>query len=235
MSLDNVLLLFDLDGTLVDTAPDLVDSLNTVLAPRGLAEVSVDEMRPFIGHGSRWMIGRSLQAEGIEVSGAELSELHASYLAHYEARIADLSKPYPDLVAALDALEREGAFFAVCTNKYERLAAELLRSLGLASRFRCIAGPDTFAAKKPDPLHLIRTIEACGGRREKTLMVGDSRIDLQAARNANVPMIGVSFGYTDTPMAALGPDRLIDSFQELPAAAAALAGEAIPVFGGSSA
>jgi phosphoglycolate phosphatase len=164
------------------------------------------------------MVERALAAEGVALDRDTLDAVHDRFLRHYESRIARLSRPYPGAIAVIDRLRAEGVRFAVCTNKLEGLARRLIEELGIVDRFAAITGPDTYGAGKPDPTMLVETIAAMGGVPKRAVMVGDSRYDSEAARNAGVPFIGVSFGYTETPMAELGPDILIDSFAELPAA-----------------
>lgn len=211
-------ILFDLDGTLIETAPDLADTLNTVIAKRGHDPMPEADVRPFIGHGAREMIRRALDARGDREGLSDLDSLLADFLVHYERRIARLSHPFPGLLDAMDRLAAGGARFAVATNKRERLARLLLDELGMAERFAAIAGPDTYGAGKPDPVFLGGLMADLGARPEATVMVGDSRTDRDAARAVGIPVVGVTFGYTDTPMADLAPDALIDHFDQLPAA-----------------
>jgi phosphoglycolate phosphatase len=140
----------------------------------------------------------------------------------YLDRIADESAVFPGCVEALDALRGAGARLCVCTNKLTSLSRALLGALGLAGRFEAVVGPDATAARKPDPRHLLDAIAAAGGDPASTIYVGDSRPDARAARAAGVPSIGVTFGYTDTPVAELGFDALIDGYLELPGACARL-------------
>jgi phosphoglycolate phosphatase len=211
-------IVFDLDGTLVDTAPDLIDTLNGLLQREGVAPVPFAEARRFIGGGARLLIERGLAAKGHANPVAEAERLYASYVAAYETRIAELSRPFPGLEGALDALAGQGFRLAVCTNKLERLSVKLLEALDLSHRFAAICGQDTFGVPKPDPRMLRATVEAAGGRLHSALMVGDSGTDIATARAARVPVIAVDFGYTDTPVAQLGPDLVISHFDQLPAA-----------------
>jgi phosphoglycolate phosphatase len=214
------LLVLDLDGTLVDTAPDLLATLDRVLDEAGYAIVPPDSARGMIGHGARRMIERALAVQGLAVAAEELEALYRRFLVHYEAHIADESRPYPGAVEALDRFAASGWRFAICTNKHERMSRLLLRALGLEARFAAIAGGDTFAASKPDPGHLLATIARAGHRRGDAIMVGDGRTDIDAARAARVPVVGVTFGYTPVPMRELRPDLLIDRFDELSVARA---------------
>lgn len=215
-------IVFDLDGTLIDTAPDLVDTLNVVFAREGLPPVAYETARNLIGDGARMMIARGLAAEGRSATPARLEQLFADFITHYSDHIADRSRPFPGLVDALDALAGDGCRFAVCTNKLERLSISLLEKLNLAGRFAAICGQDTFAIQKPDPEVLRRTILAAGGSLAHAIMVGDSATDIRTARAAGVPVIAVDFGYTEQPVSELMPDSIISSYAQLPAAIAAI-------------
>src|ERR1700688_2507536 len=144
-------IVFDLDGTLIDTAPDLVDTLNMLFAREGMSPVPYETARNLIGGGARTMIARGIEAKGIAVAPARLEQLFAIFIAHYSEHIADRSRPFPGLIDALDALAADGCRFAVCTNKLERLSIRLLEQLNLAGRFAAICGQDTFGIQKPDP------------------------------------------------------------------------------------
>lgn len=217
------LLVFDLDGTLVDTAPDLVDTLNIILRREGLPPVPFAEARKMIGGGARMLIERGLAAEGRSGGQTEVERLYRDYVAHYGAHVADRSRPFPGVEAALDALATAGWRFAVCTNKLECLSRRLLDALGLTPRFAAICGQDTFGVQKPHPDILLETIRRAGGNAAHSIMIGDSINDIETARAARVPVIGVTFGYTDVPIALLGPDRVIDSYEQLAGAVAELA------------
>lgn len=206
---------FDLDGTLVDTAPDLLSTLDFVLSAHSIAPVDRDEARPMIGGGARLLITRALNRAGVTVEAAELDRMNALFLEHYAAHIADESRPFEGLAEALDRLESNGAILAVCTNKLEYLARLLLDRLDLTKRFAAITGADTYGIAKPDPKPLLSTIAACGGDPVRAIMVGDSATDVAAARNAKVPVIVVPFGYTETPASQLGGDRLVEHFSTL--------------------
>ena len=203
-------IVFDLDGTLVDTAPDLIETLNVVFAREGMPPVDYATARNLIGGGAKAMLVRGIEAEGRVVEPAKLQKMFDDFIAYYADHVADRSRPFPGLHDALDTLATRGCKFAVCTNKLE-----------LTSRFEAICGQDTFAIQKPDPEILRRTIAAAGGSIERAVMIGDSATDINTARNAGIPVIAVDFGYTETPVAEFGPDRLIGHFAELPDAAAA--------------
>ncbi len=216
-------IVFDLDGTLIDTAPDLIDTLNHILARHSLPEVPYEMARPLIGGGARGMIERALVIEGRNCSPAEVDRLYRAFVAHYAEHIADRSRPFPQLDAALDCLADQGHRLAVCTNKLEWLSKRLLDALQLADRFAAICGQDTFGVQKPDPQIFRATVMRAGGEPERAIMVGDSVTDIRTARAAQVPVVAVDFGYTDVPIATLRPDRVISSFAELPAAISGLA------------
>ena len=218
---------FDLDGTLVDTAPDLVDTLNVIRAREGLPPIPYAKARTMIGGGARRMVEAGLTFEKRAFTVSEVDRLFKDFLAHYASHIADRSRPFPGLDAALDRLAAEGCIFAVCTNKLEGLSRLLLDALGLSARFAAICGQDTFGVQKPNPEILRRTIAQAGGSAARAIMVGDSATDIDTARAANVPVIAVDFGYTETPVAQLGPDWVIGHFADLPAAVSALAGRKI--------
>lgn len=219
-------IVFDLDGTLVDTAPDLVDTLNVVLVKEGLPAVPFERGRLMIGGGARGMIERALVNEGRICATAEVDQMYATFIAHYTDHIADRSRPYPGLEATLKQLAHDGQRLAVCTNKLERLSVKLLQTLRLAQYFASICGQDTFPVRKPDPDMLRLTVRRAGGNPADAVMVGDSSTDVYTARGAGVPAIAVDFGYSDVPVATLQPDRVISSLADLPAAIAGLSEQA---------
>jgi phosphoglycolate phosphatase len=209
------IVVFDLDGTLVDTAPDLINALNFILAREGLAPVPLHAARNMIGAGARKLLERGLELEGRTVSLAELDRLTDDFINHYAEHIADASRPFDGLEAALDDLESSGYRFAVCTNKLEWLSKRLLDRLNLSPRFAAICGADTFGVSKPDPAILRQTVARAGGELSSAIMVGDAGPDVGVARRAGIPVICVSFGYTEVPVADLKPDRVIDHMREL--------------------
>ena len=214
---------FDLDGTLVDTAPDLIDTLNVVFTREGLPPVEYAAARDMIGGGARKMIEAALQFERRMVSADLVDRMLGEFIAYYSEHIADRSRLFPGVGAALDTLEARGCRFAVCTNKLEGLSKQLLDTLGLSRRFEAICGQDTFGIQKPDPEILRRTIAAAGGAADHAIMVGDSGTDIATARAASLPVVAVDFGYSETPIRALRPDRLISHFDALPEAILELA------------
>ena len=211
-------IVFDLDGTLIDTAPDLIHTLNLVLTQEGLSAVPYATARNLIGGGAQVMIRRALAAEGRDATDAEMDRLYAAFIAYYSEHIADRSRPFPGLDSALNDLRAAGHALAVCTNKLEWLSLRLLKALNLTHRFAAICGPDTFGVMKPDPEVFRQTVRRAGGEPSRAIMVGDSKTDIHTGRAARVPVIAVDFGYTDVPIASLQPDRIISSFSELPAA-----------------
>jgi phosphoglycolate phosphatase len=214
-ALDGAVIAFDLDGTLVDTAPDLIGTLNWLLAQDGVAPLPLDEARPFIGRGARWMIERGYHAAGVMLEAGSVQPLFDRFIERYNAHIADESQPFPGVVQALETLKGRGAKLAVCTNKLTGLSVDLLEALNMARLFDAVVGADSAPAAKPDPRHLEAAIAAAGGSTDRAILVGDAATDAGAARAARVPLILVSFGYTETPAAELEPDILIDHFDEL--------------------
>jgi len=209
---------FDLDGTLVDTAPDLIKALNFVLDREGLPPVPLHSARNMIGAGARRLIERGLEVEGRVATPADITRLTGDFIDYYAAHIAVGSRPFEGLEDALDDLARRGYQFAVCTNKLEWLSKRLLDQLGLSARFAAICGADTFGVSKPDPVILQQTVARAGGQLASTVMVGDAGPDVGVARRAGVPVVCVEFGYTDVPVADLKPDLLIGHMRDLPGA-----------------
>jgi phosphoglycolate phosphatase len=208
---------FDLDGTLVDTAPDLVSALNFVLEREGLPPVPLLSARNMIGAGARRMIERGLELDGRAATPDDVTRLTADFVDYYADHIAEASRPFDGLEEALDELRARGCRFAVCTNKLEWLSKRLLDQLGLSGRFSAICGADTFGVSKPDPAILRQTVARAGGQMASAIMVGDAGPDIGVARRAGIPVIGVGFGYTEVPMVDLKPDRLVDHMRDLPA------------------
>lgn len=213
---------FDLDGTLAETAGDLIGTLNVLMKREGLPELPLSEARGMIGAGAKALIRRGFEADERPLSEDDHGRLFDDFIRHYGDHLADTSHLYPGVVEALDALEAAGFRLAVCTNKYEGQSVELLRLLGIGDRFAAICGRDTFPQSKPDPRHLTGTIDRAGGDPARAVMVGDSRTDIDTAKAAGIPVVAVTFGYTDVPVKELGPDRVISHFSELASAVAAL-------------
>ena len=211
-------IVFDLDGTLVDTAPDLINALNHILAREGMPPVPLQSARTMIGAGARKLLERGLELDGRTVALEDLDRLTRDFIDYYADHIADASRPFDGLESALDDLTARGYRFAVCTNKLEWLSKLLLDRVGLSARFSAICGADTFGIAKPDPAILRQTVARAGGEMSSTVMVGDAGPDIGVARRAGVPVIGVEFGYTEVPIAELKPDLLVGHMRELAAA-----------------
>jgi phosphoglycolate phosphatase len=209
------LVVFDLDGTLVDTAPDLIGTLDVIFERHRIPRLPYEEARNMVGGGARKLIDRGLAAEGRRVGPADLDRLVREFITHYAAHIAERSQPFPGLHAALDQLATAGCRLAVCTNKLEWLARRLLDALGLTGRFVVICGGDTFGLQKPHPEVLRRTI-ASAGAGGPSVMVGDSMTDVNMARAAKTPVIAVAYGYTEIAPHDLGADRVIETLSDLP-------------------
>ena len=213
---------FDLDGTLVDTAPDLCRAVNHALAAIGREPVSEQTTRHLIGGGTRAMLTRALERTGGPADEATFEQLYDVLIAYYEQHTSEHSAPYPGCLAALDALAARGCRLAVVTNKQERFARKLLDELGMTARFACVLGGDTLGPgrSKPSRDMLDEALRMCGGSR--FAMVGDSSFDVLAARAAEVPVVVLAIGYHDLPPEELGADALIGHFNELEAALARL-------------
>jgi phosphoglycolate phosphatase len=208
-------IVFDLDGTMIDTAPDLIHATNHTLEQHGMARVASRIIQPAVGYGARAMIRAAMGSLGRTPAEDELTAMTDAFLAFYADNILVDSRAFPGLVPALDALRAEGARLAVCTNKREDLAKKLLAALALDGYFAVIAGRQTFPVSKPDPGHVRETIRAAGGDVGRAVMVGDSAADADAAKGVPVPFIAVSFGYGESPVEVLQPDAIIDSFADL--------------------
>ena len=203
---------FDLDGTLADTAPDLTAALNHSLASLGRPPIPAESVRHMVGHGARALLQNGLAATGA-VNEALIEEGFPIFLDYYERHICDHSYPFPGVEAALDALAAQGVRLAVCTNKLEGLARAFIAALGWTDRFAAIVGGDTLPVRKPDPAPLFAAIEQAGGGR--AAFVGDSITDTDTARAAKLPCVALSFGFHDRPPAELGANVIIDHFDQL--------------------
>ena len=209
------IIVFDLDGTLIDTAPDLLDSLNHSLAAGGLTRAEARELHGYVGHGGKVMIERAFAAQRRPLPVDEHDRLYALFVEHYNDAMPGRSLPYPGVPDALDRFEQAGWLMAVCTNKFEAMAVRLLTALGLAHRFAAITGQDTFSFRKPDPRHLLETIGRAGGAPGQAVMVGDSRTDIDTAKAAGIPVVAVDYGYTDRHVREFEPSQVISHFDEL--------------------
>ncbi|MFO1016148.1 MAG: phosphoglycolate phosphatase [Hyphomonadaceae bacterium] len=208
-------IVFDLDGTLVDTAPDLVRALNQTMDLEGLPRIKLDTVRNLIGRGSRVMIERAAALSGVTFRDERLDALRDEFVTFYRADIARESRPYPGVVDALDELAALGAKFAVCTNKPTELSQLLLDALALSARFSAIVGADSVTERKPHPDHYLAAVSRAGGTVRRSFMVGDTSIDVAAARGAGAPVAVVSFGYCDDSAERLGADVVLHRYSEL--------------------
>ncbi|MCD1634854.1 phosphoglycolate phosphatase [Martelella mediterranea] len=209
------LAIFDLDGTLIDTAPDLIASLNHAIAPAGLAPYGIEDTKILVGRGVRVMIERAFEHRDRSLDEDTFDACFERFSKHYRAGIPGESRPYPGIVAALDRLKSAGFDLAVCTNKRESFTMPLLEALGLTGYFTAITGGDTFAFRKPDPRHITETIARAGGDVANAVMVGDSSNDIDSAKGAGVATIAVTFGYADRPVADMAADRMISDYAAL--------------------
>ena len=203
---------FDLDGTLIDTSGDLAAAVNYAIGTIDRPPFPVEEIKPFVGKGAKVMLQRALTASG-GFDDALLGRLLPILLDYYEQNLAIHSRPYPGLIAAMDALEQAGVKLAICTNKAERFTIPLMHQIGLSDRFASIVGGDTVGVAKPDPAPIRAMIERAGGGR--AIFLGDTINDIAGARNAGIPSVAVSFGFLDGPIEELEADAIIHHFDEL--------------------
>lgn len=217
--LKDATIVFDIDGTLIDTAPDLTNALNHALAVRGHTPVPAACVREAVGRGARVMIEQALRLTG---TSGDPDEMLPDFLAHYEANIAEESRLFPGALAALESLTEQGARLTVCTNKREHLTRLLLQALDIEAFFAGVAGRDTFEVSKPHPGHVSGAIALAGGTPARAVMIGDSAVDIRAARGALVPSILVDFGYCPPPPDGPRPDAVIGHFDALEECALAL-------------
>jgi len=209
-------LVFDLDGTLVDTAPDLLGALNAVLVREGRRAVDIADLRHLVGHGARTMLNEAMQMTGEPADPARLTGLIDDFIAHYRGHIAAASRPFPGVETTLQSLILEGARMGVLTNKPQELTDLLLPALNLARFFRAIHGAGRLAVAKPDARVFHHVIEEMGGAGSGAVMIGDSATDVATARAAGVPVILVSYGYTPEPAESLGADKVTGDFADVP-------------------
>ena len=207
-------LIFDLDGTLVDTAPDLHAATNHVLSTLKRRPITMDEVRAFVGHGARALIVRGCEATGDPVDPRAIETLYQEFVIYYAANIADYSRPFPGLLPFLDKCRDHRLRMAVCTNKLEFLSNRLLGALGLAGYFGAVVGPDTIGIAKPDPRPYLEALKRLDREAHASIMVGDSETDIRTGQNAGVPVIAVTFGYTPEHVSAYGPTHMIDHYDQ---------------------
>tara|TARA_R110002167_G_scaffold225247_1_gene430578 strand:- start:45 stop:725 length:681 start_codon:yes stop_codon:yes gene_type:complete len=212
---DGWTIVFDLDGTLVNTAPDLLDALNHVLVEGGLKPVDLPTISTMIGHGAKAMIVKGMAAQGAEPDADRMDALFDQFLAYYEDHIAVGSRPFENALDALQTLTHEGAILAVCTNKRQRSTDRLLDALQISENFAAIVGADSVPDRKPHGDHILLTVDRAGGKRSRAIMVGDSRTDERAARNAGLPFVFVPFGYETETVDQIAPDAVVSNYSEL--------------------
>jgi len=213
--LAGVTIVFDLDGTMVDTAPDLVRALNETMDLEGLPRVKLETVRQLVGHGARALIERASALQGVTFAAQRLDQLTSEFITFYAADIARESKPFPGVAEALDTLAGLGAKLAVCTNKRTALSVQLLDALEMSERFSAIVGADAVTDRKPHPDHYRAAVTRAGGVVRRSVMVGDTAADVASARGAGAPVCIVSFGYCDVGADKLGADVLLHRFSEL--------------------
>ena len=220
------IVVFDLDGTLAETAPDIMRVLNVILVREGLPALPLERARELVGAGARALISRGFNVSGRPLDEETLERLFEDFLLIYAEDVASHSHLFDGVLGALDQLSAEGYLLAVCTNKPILHTRLILDHFGIAQRFASVAGRDSFPFHKPDPRHLTLTIEAAGGDPARAVMIGDSRTDIATAKAAGIPTICVPFGYTDVPIETLEPDVVIQHFDALPAAVRQVLGAA---------
>ena len=216
-------LIFDLDGTLIDSLPDVVLAANRLLAGEGRREITLAEGGGMVGEGARPLVERAFSTTGAPVEEGRIDDLVRRFVALYRAAPAERTIVYPGVEKTLAALAADGVPLGICTNKPHEMSMLVLETMGLAAHFEAVLGGDALAVKKPDPGHLDAVLDRLGATRAGAVYVGDSPVDVEAARNAALPVIAVTYGYSRVPPAALGADLLIDRFDELPGALARLA------------
>jgi len=212
----DITVVFDLDGTMIDTAPDLIAATNDTLGVFGMPPVEEHIIEPAVGLGAKSMLHTAMLSLGREPQPEALTRMTEHFIDYYADHIAVKSRPFPGLEDVLQTLRGRGAKLAVCTNKRENLALLLMAELRLDHYFAAIAGADRFPVRKPDPGHLLGTIKAAGGKHQRSVMIGDSQADAKAAQSAGIPFIAVTFGYGERPVEVMKPDAIIAHFDELP-------------------
>jgi phosphoglycolate phosphatase len=206
--------LFDLDGTIADTALDLAATLNHLLTTSGRNEIHHDRVRNMVGEGARALIIKGFEYNNEELTDQEVEVLHVEYINYYRSHIADKTVLFPNVFITLETLVRQNIPLAICTNKSIELTHLLLKQLKIFDLFTAVTCGDSFAYKKPDPRHLITTCKLMKADPKQAIMVGDSINDIDAAKRANMLSVGVSFGYTLTPIDELSPNIIINHFNE---------------------
>lgn len=209
------IILFDLDGTLVDTAPDLAATMNALLTRYGRPNLDIPAIRNIVGEGARNLMARAWRETGEPASAELLDELFDAFLDYYLDHLSDFSKPFPGLDGVLARLGNSPARVGICTNKPEHASHALLRELNLAHHFETVIGGDTLATRKPDAAPILECIRRLDGQIANAVLIGDSKTDIHAARAAKIPVVAVSFGYSNEPIMNFEPDFLIDHLDDL--------------------
>lgn len=207
-------IIFDLDGTLAHTGPDLLASLNHSIEPFSIEPLQQDQLGHLVGHGSIAMIERAFKLRNVELGDTVRQNCQTRFLEYYSKNIAVHTKLFPGAQKLLDDLIKGGYTLAVCTNKQVDFANQLLEELGIKPLFATVTGGDSFTFRKPDGRHLLETIKLAGGTSNNAIMVGDTITDINAAKDASIPVIAVDFGYTDVELETLKPDHIISHFDE---------------------
>lgn len=206
---------FDMDGTLADTKADLLPALNRAIIPHGLEPMSANAIGHTAGKGARAMIQRAFEYQDTKLDEQLHDELFKVFLADYEENVATNTRLFDGAQTVINELEAQGQILAICSNKMEHLAVKFLQELALDQHFSAVLGGNSLDYRKPDPRHLIETIKRAGGRHEKAIMIGDSVTDIDAAKNANIPVIAVDFGYSERPVHEYEPDAVISHYDQL--------------------
>ncbi|MEO1264261.1 MAG: HAD-IA family hydrolase [Pseudomonadota bacterium] len=208
----------DLDGTLIDSLPDIAASLNATLEEARLKPLPVDAVRAIVGRGARVLIGEALDGQGAEQSPGLLDALYARFLVHYEAARATRTSLYPGVEAQLAAWQSDGIRLAICTNKPQAVTDLVVADLGLDRYFDPIIGVTDARPRKPDPAMLTACLDGMGVTAAGAVMIGDTATDVKIARAVGLPVVICSFGYARAPAGELGADAVVDAWSELPAA-----------------
>jgi phosphoglycolate phosphatase len=212
---DRKMMLFDLDGTLVDTAPDFRNSVNFMLDHYNEPPVTLEEIRDWVGYGGRELIRRTMLAKKIEFDDPKLDKMLEIFLSHYTENIDDDSKLYPNVKETLVFLKDNQIKLSVCTNKHESLSNTLLEKLGVLHLFDYLVGAHTFEKRKPHPMPILKTLEYLNMNKDEAVMIGDSITDLRAAQGAEIPIVLVDYGYTDNKDIYNEADLVISNFSNL--------------------
>jgi len=214
---------FDLDGTLINSVPDVRAAINRLLVSEGRSEISLEQTLSLVGQGARVMMEQAMTLGGVAPAPDALDRIVETYIGFYKDHPADLTTIYPGVVEVLESLAARGIPMAICSNKPFVMTKLVLKTLGLDQYFDAVTGGDNVPHRKPDGRHVIHTLDLMGGRHTHAVMVGDSETDVDAGKDAGLPVVAVTYGYTHVAVADLGADVLIDRFSDLPDALDTLA------------